>query len=220
MPLIRPGKAAAKKRTHKTKTGKASASPEGALKDLFVSQVRVDMLKLFMLNPKAKFHVRAITRRVGAEINAVRRELENLVKLGFLAREQFKNRLNYFPHEHFPFFDEVLGLVVKEEGLGKALTHGRGLGEFKFGFISVPYLRGRVAGPNDIDLLLVGRISMRKVSDLVEEEEKRRGQEINYAVLTEGEFEALKKRRDPLIIGALLQPKVLLTPGAERYLSL
>lgn len=220
MPLIKPGKANTKKKMGRRKARASTTSPEGALKDLFVSQVRVDMLKLFMLNPKAKFHVRAITRKVGAEINAVRRELENLVKLGLLAREQFKNRLNYFPHEHFPFFDEVLGMVVKEEGLGKALISSRGIGELKFGFVSVPFLRGRVAGPNDIDLLLVGRLSMRKVSDLVEEEEKRRGQEINYAVLTEGEFEALKKRRDPLIIGALLQPKVLLTQGSESYLAL
>jgi len=198
----------------------AAKLTEGALKNLFVSKVRVEMLKLFLLNPGAKFHVRGISRRVGAEINAVRRELDNLLRLGLLKREAFKNRLNYFPHEHFPYYDEVLGMVVKEAGLGKALTQGRGMRDLKFAFLSIPFLRGRVAGPNDIDLLIVGRVPMRRVADLVKEEEKRRGQEINYAVLTESEFEALKKRRDPLIFAALLQPKVLLTPGAERYFTL
>lgn len=193
---------------------------EGALKNLFVSQVRVNMLKLFMLNPKTAFHVRAITRKIDAEINAVRRELDNLIYLGLLKKEQFKNRLNYSLHEHFPFYDEVLGMIIKEEGIGKAIVQGRGMSGVKFAFISIPFLRGRPAGPNDIDLLIVGRVPMRRIADLVKEEEKRRGNEINYAILTEGEFEALKKRRDPLIVAALLQPKVLLTPGAEKYLIL
>lgn len=219
MPLIRPGKKSVR-RLRRRAIKKATSLVEGALKSLFVSQARVDMLKLFLLNPKNTYHVRGITRKIGTEINAVRRELDNLVGLGLLKREQFKNRLNYSLHEHFPYFDEVLGMVVKEEGLGAAIARGRGMGDVKFAFLSIPYLRGRVAGPDNIDLLVVGRASMRKIADLVKEEEKRRGQEINYAILTESEFEALKKRRDPLILGALLQPKVLLTPGAEKYLAL
>ena len=48
------------------------------LKDLFISEVRINILKLLLLNPEESLHVRAIVRAVKAEINAVRRELENL----------------------------------------------------------------------------------------------------------------------------------------------
>lgn len=192
----------------------------GVLKQLFVSQVRVDILKLFLLRPGAKHHVREITRRVGTEINAVRRELDNLVSLGLLERSPHKNRLNYFLRRDFTYLDEVLGMVVKEEGIGRALISGRGVGEIKFAFLSIPFLCGRVPGPKDIDLLVVGRVSTQKITDLVREEEKRRGQEINYAVLSEKQFGELKKRRDPLILEALLQPRVILTPEAGNYLSL
>ena len=87
-------------------------------------------------------------------------------------------------------------------------------------FVSIPFLLGRAAGPEDIDILVVGRIPISKISGIVKEEEKHRGNEINYAVLSEKEFGELKKRRDPLIINALLQPKVVLTVGSENYLSL
>lgn len=219
MALIRPGQI--KRRTRRKMATRASGIPASRnLKQLFVSQVRVDILKLFLLHPGAKHHVREITRRVDAEINAVRRELDNLIGLGFLKFFPYKNRLIYSLREDFPLLNEILGLFVKGEGFGKMFVYGRGMGDIKFAFISIPFLRGRVAGPKDIDLLIVGQIPVRKISDLIKGEEKRRKQEINYAVLSEKEFGELKKRRDPLVLEALLQPKVILTPNAYEYLTL
>jgi len=218
MALIKPGSAARRTRKAVTRTP-MEASSKGDLKRLFVSQVRLDILKLFLLKSAVKYHVREITRQVGAEINAVRRELDNLLTIGLLERTPQKNRLVYTLKKEYPHLIEVLGLLVKDEGLGKALG-GRGVGDVKFAFISVPFLLGRVATPNDIDILMVGSVQMRRVGEIVKAEEKRRGQEINYAVLSEREFNELKKRRDPLILSALLQPKVILTPNSHEYLSL
>jgi hypothetical protein len=163
--------------------------------------------------------VREITRLIGTEINAVRRELENLTGLGMLQPNPQKNRIYYQLRHDFPLLGEVLGLIVKEEGLGKALV-GRGSRDVRFAFVSIPFLLGRTAGPQDIDIMIVGRVPLAKISAVVKEEEKHRGSEINYAVISEKEFAELKKRRDPLIINALLQPKVVLTPQAEEYLKL
>ncbi|MDP1710536.1 MAG: hypothetical protein Q8L46_01180 [candidate division WWE3 bacterium] len=220
MPLIKPGRKI-KRSPQRTAHGvPRAASTKGTLKRLFVSQVRVDILKLFLLRPAISYHVREITRRVGTEINAVRRELANLAGLGMLQSTPQKNRLYYRVRHDFPLLGEILGLLVKEEGIGKALMGGPGSGEVKFAFVSIPFLLGRKAGPEEIDLMVVGRITLKKVGDVVREEEKHRGHEINYAVLSEKEFAELKKRRDPLIINALLQPKVVLTVGAENYLKL
>jgi hypothetical protein len=92
------------------------------------------------------------------------------------------------------------------------------LGDVKLAFVSVPYLKGRVAGQDEIDLLIIGRVSSQKIAKLVKSEEKRRGQEVNYTILSESEFESLKKRRDPLLLSAIFQPRVILTPGAEEHL--
>ena len=215
MALVKPGGGVKKKSGPKVKMGSSSS-----LKNLFVSQVRVDMLKLFLLNPGKGWHVRGIARKVGAEINAVRRELSNLTAVGLLRKNPQKNRLYYTVREDFPLFNEVLGLIVKEGGLGRALTRGGTLSEAKLAFISIPYLRGRVADPDEIDLLLVGRVPAAKVAKIIKDEEKRRGHEVNYTILTESEFESLKKRRDPFLLSTIFQPKVILTSGAEEYLAL
>ena len=48
----------------------------GALNEIFVSKVRVKIFKLFLRKGAPEFlHIREVTRQVGAEINAVRREL-------------------------------------------------------------------------------------------------------------------------------------------------
>ncbi|MFA6171730.1 MAG: helix-turn-helix domain-containing protein [Patescibacteria group bacterium] len=54
------------------------------LTKLFGSKARVSILKLFFLNPKEKFYVRQIARRLGLQVNAAKRELDNLEKLGLL----------------------------------------------------------------------------------------------------------------------------------------
>jgi len=218
MALVKPGRGRVVRKKNAAKVGKTSGTD--LLKSLLVSKVRVDILKLFLLRPGASYHVRGIARKVGAEINAVRRELANLARIGLLKKTPQKNRLYYSVRQEFPLFNEVLGLVVKECGLGRTFSRGRSSGEVKLAFISIPYLKGRVAGPDEIDLMIVGRISAGKVARLIKIEEKRRGHEVNYTVLTEKEFEALKKRRDPFLLSAIFQPKIILTPGAEEYLAL
>lgn len=220
MPLIKPSRKIKRSPRRAVREGSRKSTPAGILKRLFVSQVRVDILKLFLLRPAVSYHVREITRRVGTEINAVRRELENLVSLGMMQSTPQKNRLYYRIRHDFSLLGEVLGLLVKEEGIGKALLGGRGSGEVKFAFVSIPFLLGRKAGPEEIDLMVVGRIPLKKVGGIVKEEEKYRGHEINYAVLSEKEFAELKKRRDPWVINALLQSKVVLTADSENYLRL
>ena len=219
MALIKPGKKTIVKKSGKSKAASRPGS-SNLLKSLFVSQVRVDILKLFLLNPGKGWHVRGIARSVGAEINAVRRELSNLAAIGLLKKNPQKNRLYYVVRDDFPLFNEVLGMLVKESGLGKALLRGGVLSDAKLAFISIPYLRGRVANQNEIDLLIVGRVSAIKVAKIVKDEEKRRGHEVNYTTLTEREFESLKRRRDPFLLSAIFQPKVILTSGAEECLTI
>ena len=54
------------------------------LDQLFGSKTRVTLLRLFFDNPDQAYYVRELTRLVGAQINSVRRELDNLSYLGIV----------------------------------------------------------------------------------------------------------------------------------------
>jgi DNA-binding transcriptional regulator YhcF (GntR family) len=52
---------------------------------LFGSNARVKILKIFLLNPTKKYYIRQLARDLDLQVNSVRRELENLEKLGLLS---------------------------------------------------------------------------------------------------------------------------------------
>ena len=192
------------------------------LKELFISEVRVNILKLFLLegvDRERGLHVREITRRVGTEINAVRRELDRLLGLKLLRREERGNRVYYLLRDDFPLTPELIGLLVKDSGLGSfLLKNHRRLGRILYLLVSKEFLFGRVPRANEVDILFVGTVSIEAVQSLMHSEEKRLGKEIHYSVMGEEEFEFRKQKKDSFLIEILMKPYVLLV-GNEFELA-
>lgn len=66
------------------------------IQNLFGSQTRYKLIKLFILNPDGSFYVREITRIIDEQINSVRRELANLNDSGIVLSKNKNNKLYYF----------------------------------------------------------------------------------------------------------------------------
>jgi hypothetical protein len=180
------------------------------LKDLITSDVRIKILELFLSHPKEGFHVREITRRVGTEINAIRRELDRLVKAGVFRKESQGNRVYIYIREDYPFFGDLISAYDKERGLsGTLLKEKKSLGKVKFGLVSRDFILGRQSGSEEVDLFLVGTIDLKVVKEIVEKFQSVVGREINYSVMGEDEFEFRKRRLDPFIVGVLTQPRIV-----------
>ena len=84
------------------------------LQDLFISKVRVDILKLLLLNPGKSFHVRGIVRAVEVEINAIRRELARLEGISLVVKRQSGNRIYYTANTSHLYYPELVSLLAKE----------------------------------------------------------------------------------------------------------
>ncbi len=190
------------------------------LQDLLISKVRVKILQLFLSNPNKIYHVREIVRRVEEEINAVRRELAHLEKVGLFSSEWRANRRFYSIRKDYIFYADLLSMVNKTVGLGGEIVKNRSkLGKVKFAMLSGHFVRGRPSTEHEVDLLIVGNIILPQLAVLVKEEEARREQEINYTVMTEEEFSFRKRRHDPFIMGILSKPKVMLLGDEEEMLK-
>lgn len=190
------------------------------LESLFTSKVRVDMLKLFLLDPEEEYYVRQITRAVDTEINAVRRELKNLEDLGLVKKWERGNRLYYKIVTDHLLYDPLLVLISHEAGLGGLiLKHKRKLGNIKYAFLSKALPKGRVPEEKDVDLVLVGELNLEVLKQYVRKAEKEHGHEINYMVISEVEFEALKARKDVFINKVLTLPRIMLLGDEEEMVS-
>jgi hypothetical protein len=166
------------------------------------------------------FYVRQLTRKVGEEINAVRRELGRMQKRGLVKSEPRGNRLYYFVRKNYPFYQELLQLVAKTSGIGGAIRKNqKKLGRLKFVMLSGKFARRKERQQNEVDLLVVGNVVLPQLAALVREEEARLDHEINYTVMTTEEFEFRRRRRDPFLTEILAGSRMMIIGDEEELVS-
>jgi predicted transcriptional regulator len=170
------------------------------LEHLFGSKTRVKLLSLFLRNADEPVFVRELTRRVDTQINAVRREIANLVRLGLLievtvtepvsseGRKQPGLKKKYYQlNKQFALLEEISALIIKAEVL---LDRRLDQEILKLGDVKYLSLVGKfVSDPSTpVDLLIVGQISADRLKQVLAEAEKASGVEINFSLLTLEEF--------------------------------
>jgi predicted transcriptional regulator len=83
------------------------------LKSLFTSTTRVKLLNLFLTNPEKEYFVRELTRVLDEQINSIRRELDNLKKIGLLKSKARNRRKFYVVNPSFLLFKELRSMFMK-----------------------------------------------------------------------------------------------------------
>lgn len=190
------------------------------LSDLIISRVRVKILQLFFSSPVKIIHVREIVRRTDEEINAVRRELAHMEKIGLMSKERRANRLFYALRRDYSLYFDLLELIVKTSGMGGDILKNKNkLGKLKYVMISGKFARMLPRVGSDVDLLVVGKVVLPELSQIVRAEEVRREREINYTVMSEEEFDFRKRRRDPFIIEILRGSRILVIGDEEEMVK-
>jgi predicted transcriptional regulator len=83
--------------------------------NLFGSNARVEILKLFFSRPEAELYIREICRQLGLHIHAVRRELLNLESVGVLvSKTENGDRKKYYRLDRkFKHLNSLSNLVIK-----------------------------------------------------------------------------------------------------------
>lgn len=180
-----------------------------SLNYLFISKVRVDLLKLFFFNSARKFHIREATRLVDQELNAVRRELMRLSAAQLLITEKKGNRVYFYLNLNFLYFKDIQSMFFKRFGLGSAILNaGESIGVVRNAIVLEPYLNKNKSTPTDLDFVLIGEIDAEKVDAIIQKIQEEEKYEINYAILKPLEFDLRIRRRDAVAWGWVVGNKV------------
>ncbi len=168
------------------------------LESLFSSKVRLKLLSLFLLNPDKSFYVRELTRRLNERINSVRRELENLSKMGLLVSRTENRRKYYMVDRNFQLYEELRALMMKagvtpQEKAARQLQSLRGV---KMAILSGVFTQQTAP---KTDLLIVGNPPKPKLRAAVSELEKGMGKAVRYAVIDKDEYDYRIDMRDQFL---------------------
>lgn len=197
------------------------------LAKLFGSVARVKILKLFLLNADSSYYIRQISRHLGLQPTAVRRELDNLEHMELLTSHQGeegdegmdddkpgKNDRKYFQaNKSFVLFNEIKDLIIKGQVLcEKEFTDKlRKLGDIKLLILSGLFINDKQA---PVDMLIVGNFNKDKVAKLVKGLEEDLVNEVNYSVLSEEEFYYRRQVTDVFLYSVLEGKKIVVIAEA------
>lgn len=191
------------------------------LNDIITSKVRIKILELFFANPTEMYHVRGIVREISEEINAVRRELGKLEQSGLIKKEARGNRVYYFLREDYEMYGDLISMVAKTKGLGASIIANKGkIGKLLYVMFSGRFARHKKRKKDDdVDILVVGDVTLPELATIIRAEESKRKHEINYTVMTRDELLFRKQRRDPFLQGILAMSRVMIIGDEDDLVS-
>ena len=156
------------------------------LKEIFSSNTRVKLLNTFLLNENDEYFIRELTRMLDEQINSVRRELDNLKKVGLL-KARSRNRKKYYQvNKDFVLFNELRNICLKASAFDTNIAKGiKKLGNFDLIILSGIFLGNR--DNQQVDLFLVGECEKSNFEKYLKTELKF-DREVKYALMSKEDF--------------------------------
>jgi len=190
-----------------------------ALGDLFFGQTRGRLLALLYGHPDQMFFVREISRQVGTSAGAVQRELETLSQFGLIDRSVSGRQVYYKANRNHPVFAEVHSLLAKTVGIFQLL--GSALAPLA-SRISLAFVYGSMArreekADSDVDLIIVGDVTLDEAVVQLATVEGAIGREINPTVYSTSEFKRRLETGNHFLRSVMRGEKVVLIGDQDEF---
>ncbi len=184
------------------------------LAEIFSSKVRSEFFRILFGLDLKEYHLREIQRLSGFAIATVSQEAQKLTQLELILKREDSNRTYYSANKNHPLYPVLHDLVLKTNGLVQVLEGSLQSDLIEIAFIFGSVSAGEVKTESDVDVFVIGDISLRKLSKLMKEPCLTIGREINPYVLTKKEFIKRKEEKDYFVTRVLESP-IIMIKGKE-----
>lgn len=187
------------------------------LAELLSSRGRAEIFRLLFGPTRGELHVRELERRTGLSDATVRQELKKLTRLGVVEARPDGNRTYYRANDAHPLYSDIRNLVLKTSGLTDVLREAlRGAEDIELAFVFGSVAGDTAKAHSDIDLMVIGTISLRQLSKRLSGLEAKLGRELNPHVSTPEEFSRRAGERDHFITAVLKSPRLFVVGGEDE----
>ena len=190
------------------------------LNKLFSSKTRVEILKLFLFNTGNSFYQRQISSLTAQSIRGVQREVDKLNRIGIIERSIQGNRIYYKLNKKCPIIQDLKNIFFKSAGIAEVLKENLKEKEIKIAFIYGSYAKEEENLLSDIDLMVIGDISSKELSNILSKPKKELMREINYAVFSLDEFINKAMKKDHFINSVLKDKKIYIIGSKDELKGL
>jgi predicted nucleotidyltransferase len=166
-----------------------------SLGNLLFGQTRGRILTTLYGTPDEAFFVRQIARSVDVSVGTVQRELATLADAGLILRTQTGNQVFYRANRDHPTFAELQALLAKTTGVFHQLAEALNplAKSIEFAFVYGSFARGDENAGSDIDLMVVGQVTLDELLEHLTPLERTLRRPVNPTVYSQKELRAKLK---------------------------
>jgi len=148
------------------------------------------------MNPGEEFFIRELTRKLDEQINSIRRELDNLKKLGFLKSKTKLRKKYYHVNTDFIILEELRSIIIKALSSNDSLVKDLN----KMGDIKVLALSGLFVNrdTDSVDMLIVGNMDKEKLANYINND-LRMKRPIKFTIMSEEDYKYRLNCKDKFI---------------------
>jgi predicted nucleotidyltransferase len=185
--------------------------------DLLFTAYRRQVLGLLLLRPDDSLHVREISRLTGVPAGSLHRELRTLADAGMLLREPAGNQVRYRANRANPLYPELAEIFRKTIGLADLLRDALSplSRKIKVAFVFGSIPQGTQHSSSDVDVFVIGSVTLRDVVLALTHLRERLGREVNPVAMSVSEFSSQYRERDRFVTRVMKEPKLFVIGNAD-----
>ena len=185
------------------------------LEHLFGSKTRVKLLRLLLNNPTQPYFLRELARKLKTQLNAVRREVENLEKVGIVRSVpepegvETVKRTRTRHRGGSKKYTELKALLIKAQLLLERTFVGK---IEQLSPLKLFVLGGFFVGVENslTDMLIVGSVNKHALARIIKEFERELDRSINYTVMSVQEYHYRQDITDRFLYDILENQKIVI----------
>ncbi len=186
---------------------------------MLFGQTRSRLLSLLYGSPGATFYVRQLSRQIGGSVGTVQRELATLAQIGLLVRTQSGHQVLYRANREHPAYTEMRALLAKTNGTFELFRGALSQFEPKieFAFVYGSFARAEENAASDIDLMVVGEVTLDELLELLTPVESKMGRPINPTVYAREELRTKLRSANHFLKAVQSAPLVFLVGEEHEF---
>jgi uncharacterized protein len=187
--------------------------------NILFGQTRGRILALLYGAPDESFFVRQIARLIQTSAGNVQRELRLLEGASLVERSILGSQTFYRANSDHPAFPELRGLLAKTVGVFEVLRSALAAlsARIQIAFVYGSVARGEEHATSDIDLMIIGTVTLDEVLDTVRSAEKYLRRPVNSAIYSVEELRKRLHEGNHFLQSLQHTPKVFLIGGEDEF---
>jgi predicted nucleotidyltransferase len=188
------------------------------LHEILSSRVRSEIFRLLFGASERQLHVREMERRTGLSVATVRQELQKLSRMQLVEAQRSGNRLYYRANKGHPLYPDIRNMVLKTAGMVDILRDALDKEGVIIAFVFGSVASNQEGARSDVDLMVIGDVGLRTLSDWLSGISEHIGREVNPHVINESEFRRRRRSHDHFVT-RVLESEKLFIKGNEHDLE-